>query len=80
MAIGTLNSRFLSLQKTRYIMIGSLIYESLQIVLMLYLGNRLGITGISWAVVVALTVQALVLLFLNFMVPGKVGKPVGREP
>ena len=48
--------------------------------LMLYLGNRLGITGISWAVVVALTVQALVLLFLNFMVPGKVGNPVGREP
>jgi len=80
MAIGTLNSRFLSLQKTRYIMIGSLIYESLQIVLMLYLGNRLGITGISWAVVVALTVQALVLLFLNFMVPGKVGNAVGREP
>jgi len=70
MAISTLNSRFLSLHKTPYIMVGSLVYQSLQIVLMLYLGNRLGILGISLAVVVALTVQALVLFCLNFRLTG----------
>lgn len=66
MVIGILNSRFLSLRKTIYIVIGSAIYQGLQISLMLYLGNQLSINGISLAVVLALTAQALVLLCLYF--------------
>ncbi len=65
MAIGILNSRFLSLNKTIYIVIGSAIYQSLQISLMIYLGNQLNINGISLAVVFALSAQALVLTYVN---------------
>jgi O-antigen/teichoic acid export membrane protein len=65
MAIGILNSRFLSLNRTIYIVIGSAIYQSLQICLMIYLGNQLNINGISLAVVFALSAQALVLTYVN---------------
>jgi O-antigen/teichoic acid export membrane protein len=65
MAIGILNSRFLSLHKTIYIVIGSAIYQCLQISLIIYLGNQLNIIGISLAVVIALTAQALVLTIAN---------------
>jgi Na+-driven multidrug efflux pump len=65
MAIGIFNSRFLSLHKTIYIVIGSAIYQCLQIILMIYLGNKLNINGISFAVVLALSAQALVLVYAN---------------
>jgi O-antigen/teichoic acid export membrane protein len=65
MSIGILNSRFLSLHKTKYIIMGSAIYQCLQISLMIYLGNKLNIDGISLAVVIALSAQALALIYAN---------------
>jgi O-antigen/teichoic acid export membrane protein len=65
MVIGTLNSRFLSLHKTIYVVIGSAVYQTLQIILMLYLGNQFGIVGISIAVVLALTGQSLTLFYCH---------------
>ncbi len=72
MVIGTLNSRFLSLHRTIYVVIGSVVYQTLQIILMLYLGSRLEIVGISMAVVLALTGQSLVL-FYCYMRSNKIG-------
>jgi O-antigen/teichoic acid export membrane protein len=65
MVIGTLNSRFLSLHKTIYVVIGSAVYQTLQIILMLYLGNQFGIVGISIAVVLALSGQSLTLFYCH---------------
>jgi len=76
MAIGILNSRFLSLNRTIYIVIGSAIYQCLQISLMIYLGNQLNINGISLAVVLALSAQALVLTYVNIRLKnGRITKP-----
>lgn len=57
-----INSKFLSEGNTRGVVIGAIIYQILQITLMILLGRLIEVTGIALAVVIALTGQALFLL------------------
>jgi len=58
MIVWILNSKFLSQGKTKYVVIGSAIYVSMQISLFFYLGEMLGVLGLAIAVVSALSLQA----------------------
>ena len=66
MIISTLNSRFLSLNLTKYIMFSSIIYQALQVVLLFLLGTRYGIEGISSSVVISMACQSI-FLFISFL-------------
>lgn len=61
MVIWISNSRLLSQGKTKYVAISSAIYVTLQIILFVYLGDILGVKGLSIAVVTALSAQAAFL-------------------
>jgi O-antigen/teichoic acid export membrane protein len=56
-----INSKFLSEGNTRGVVIGSIIYQILQITLMITLGRLIEITGIALSVVIALSGQAIFL-------------------
>jgi O-antigen/teichoic acid export membrane protein len=58
-----INSKFLSEGNTRGVVIGAIIYQILQITLMILLGRLIEVTGIALSVVISLTGQALFLLF-----------------
>ncbi len=58
MIVWILNSKFLIQGKTKYVVIGSAIYVSMQISLFFYLGEMLGVLGLAIAVVSALSLQA----------------------
>ena len=64
MVVWNLNSRFVALNRTRSVVIGSAIYLIVQISLMLELGYSMGAPGIAIATVLALASQA-VFLFLS---------------
>jgi O-antigen/teichoic acid export membrane protein len=64
MVVWNLNSRFVALNHTRNVVIGSAIYLIVQISLMLELGYSMGAPGIAIATVLALVSQA-VFLFLS---------------
>jgi len=55
------NSRLLTQDKTKFVVMGSVIYVTLQIILFLYLGEVLGVMGLAIAVVSALSAQAAFL-------------------
>ena len=57
-----INSKFLSEGNTRGVVIGAIIYQILQITLMILLGRLIEVTGIALSVVISLTGQALFLL------------------
>jgi Na+-driven multidrug efflux pump len=57
-----INSKFLSEGNTKGVVIGAIIYQILQITLMILLGRLIEVTGIALSVVIALTGQALFLL------------------
>jgi Na+-driven multidrug efflux pump len=64
MMIGyVINSKLLSDGNTKGVVIGAIIYQILQITLMILLGRLIEVTGIALSVVIALTGQALFLLF-----------------
>ena len=65
-----INSKFLSEGNTRGVVIGAIIYQILQITLMILLGRLIEVTGIALAVVIALTGQAVFLLLYK-----KLSKP-----
>jgi O-antigen/teichoic acid export membrane protein len=56
-----INSKFLSEGNTRGVVIGAIIYQILQITLMISLGRLIEITGIALSVVIALSGQAIFL-------------------
>ncbi len=56
-----INSEFLAKGKTRGVIGGAIIYQTLQLVLIYFLGFRYETIGLSFAVVIALTGQALFL-------------------
>jgi O-antigen/teichoic acid export membrane protein len=58
MIVWTLNSKFLNIGNTKYVLFGSAIYLILQISLIFYLGNALKVIGLALAVVLALIAQA----------------------
>ena len=64
MVVWNLNSRFVALNQTRNVVIGSAIYIIVQISLMLELGYSMGAQGLAIATVLALVSQA-VFLFLS---------------
>jgi len=66
MIISTLNSRFLSLNLTKYILFSSIIYQVLQVSLLIPLGNRYGIDGISSSVVISMACQSI-FLFISYL-------------
>ena len=57
-----INSKFLSEGNTKGVVIGAIIYQILQITLMILLGRLIEVTGIALSVVIALTGQAVFLL------------------
>jgi len=57
MIAGTLNSKFLAMKRTRYVLISSVIYQVTQMVLIVILGRQFGIDGISLSVVIAMIFQ-----------------------
>lgn len=58
MLVWTLNSKFLNIGDTKYVLFGSAIYLTFQISLIFYLGNALKVIGLALAVVLALIAQA----------------------
>ena len=58
MIVWTLNSKFLNVGDTKYVLFGSAIYLTIQIGLIFYLGSTLNVIGIALAVVLALIAQA----------------------
>jgi O-antigen/teichoic acid export membrane protein len=62
-----INSKFLSEGNTKGVVIGAIIYQILQISLMIFLGRLIEVTGIALSVVIALTGQAVFLLFYKKM-------------
>lgn len=58
MIVWTLNSKFLNIGDTKYVLFGSAIYLTFQISLIFYLGNALKVIGLALAVVLALIAQA----------------------
>jgi O-antigen/teichoic acid export membrane protein len=57
MITSTLNSKFLAMKRTRFVLISSIIYQVTQIILIIILGRQFGIDGISLSVVFAMLVQ-----------------------
>ena len=57
MITGTLNSKFLAMKRTRYVLFSSITYQVTQIILIIILGKFLGINGISLSVVIAMIFQ-----------------------
>jgi O-antigen/teichoic acid export membrane protein len=62
-ATWVINSRFFSMNETRYVAIGSVIFLTSQFVLILLLGNFMGVSGLAIALDVALTLQSIYLYF-----------------
>lgn len=58
----TLSSRFLGTERSRPVFIGAAIYVAVQYTSIIILGNALGIVGLAFSLVVALTAQAVYLL------------------
>lgn len=58
MIVWTLNSKFLNVGDTKYVLFGSAIYLTIQIGLIFYLGSTMNIIGLALAVVLALIAQA----------------------
>ncbi len=57
MITSTLNSKFLAMKLTRYVLFSSVIYQVTQMVLIVILGRQFGIDGISLSVVIAMIFQ-----------------------
>jgi O-antigen/teichoic acid export membrane protein len=57
MIASTLNSKFLAMKLTRYVLFSSVIYQVTQMVLIVILGRQFGIDGISLSVVIAMIFQ-----------------------
>ena len=57
MITGTLNSKFLAMKLTRYVLFSSITYQVTQIILIIILGKLFGIEGISMSVVIAMLFQ-----------------------
>jgi hypothetical protein len=57
MITGTLNSKFLAMKLTRYVLFSSITYQATQIILIIILGRLYGIEGISMSVVIAMLFQ-----------------------
>jgi O-antigen/teichoic acid export membrane protein len=57
MITGTLNSKFLAMKLTRYVLFSSITYQVTQIILIVILGKMYGIEGISMSVVIAMLFQ-----------------------
>jgi O-antigen/teichoic acid export membrane protein len=66
MIAGTLNSKFLAMKLTRYVLISSIIYQVTQIILIVILGRQFGIEGISLSVVIAMIFQITFLGIMHF--------------
>jgi O-antigen/teichoic acid export membrane protein len=58
MIVWTLNSKFLNIGDTKYVLFGSAIYLTIQIGLIFYLGSTMNVIGLALAVVLALIAQA----------------------
>src|SRR5919112_113134 len=58
MIVWTLNSKFVNIGVTKYVLFGSAIYLILQISLIFYLGKTMNVIGLALAVVLALIAQA----------------------
>jgi O-antigen/teichoic acid export membrane protein len=57
----TINSKLIATENTKPVLAGALIYQIIQIVLFIYLGNYIGINGLALAVLLALSFQATFL-------------------
>ena len=66
MITGTLNSKFLAMKLTRYVLFSSIIYQVTQMVLIIILGKLYGTEGIALSVVIALIFQITFLGIAHF--------------
>jgi O-antigen/teichoic acid export membrane protein len=70
MIIWVMNSKFITTGSTRPVLAGALIYQIIQIVLFVYLGNYIGLNGLALAVVLALSFQAIFLFLSKYLKEG----------
>ncbi len=61
----TLISKFLGLGKSKFVLISSLIYTAIQIILILLLGKLYGVNGVATAFVISISIQTIILLFMD---------------
>ncbi len=66
MIASTLNSKFLAMKRTRYVLFSSIIYQVTQIILIVILGRQYGIDGISLSVIIAMIFQIMFLGIMHF--------------
>jgi O-antigen/teichoic acid export membrane protein len=69
MIAGTLNSKFLAMKLTRYVLFSSITYQATQIILIIILGKLYGIEGISMSVVIAMLFQITFLGIAHLRLP-----------
>jgi len=68
----TFISKFLGLEKSKLVLISSGIYLAVQITLILLLGKLYGINGIATAFVISVSIQTVILLFMDRFVLKKI--------
>ncbi len=61
----TLISKFLGLGKSKFVLISSLIYTAIQIILIIVLGKLYGVNGVATAFVISISIQTIILLFMD---------------
>ena len=66
----TIISKFLGLEKNKLVLISSGVYLAVQITLILLLGKLYGINGVATAFVISVSIQTVILLFMDRLVLG----------
>lgn len=70
----TLISKFLGLGKSKFVLISSLIYTAIQIILILLLGKLYGVNGVATAFVISISIQTIILLFIDRFILEKINR------
>ena len=70
----TLISKFLGLGKNKFVLISSIIYSAIQIILILSLGKLYGVNGIATAFVISVSIQTIILLFMDRLILEKINR------
>jgi O-antigen/teichoic acid export membrane protein len=70
----TLISKFLGLGKSKFVLISSVIYTAIQIILILSLGKLYGVNGVATAFVISISIQTIILLFIDRFILEKINR------
>ncbi len=72
--IMTYTSKFLGMGRSKIVLAGSVVFMSIQIPLIFILGDLIGINGVAFSLVIASTIQAIFLMFIEKFLPNNKNK------